>query len=160
MHRSLVVAAMTLALALAAPAASQAAVDTNVRLPVDSFVFVPCANGGAGETVHLTGTVLVLFTTTSTESGQFITIAHFQPQGVSGVGETTGDRYRGTGPGFFLTRANLNLAANEVSTFLTNFRIIGPGAGNNLLIHNLFHLTVNGNGVVTAEVIKSSVECK
>jgi hypothetical protein len=156
MHRILVVAATTLALALAAPAASQAAVTTNVREPLDLIAFVPCANGGAGETVRLSGDLHILFTTTSAPSGRFSTTAHFQPQGVSGVGDTTGARYRGTG----VTRENFNLTVGEVFTFVNNFRIIGQGPGNNLLIHALFHITVNANGVVTAEVDKLSVECR
>lgn len=75
--------AACLILTTAAP--SSAAVTTRVRVPVDSRLFIPCANGGAGEVIHLTGTILGVSTTNGSVEVE---------QGVSGVGETTGLRYR------------------------------------------------------------------
>ena len=43
---------------------------------------------------------------------------------------------------------------------MNNFRIIGQGPGNNFLVHETFHVTINANGVVTATVDNFSVECK
>jgi hypothetical protein len=45
-------------------------------------------------------------------------------------------------------------------TFVNNFRIIGQGPGNNFLVHENFHLTINANGEVTATHDNFSVECK
>jgi hypothetical protein len=153
MHRGIVVATLALALLTAAP--SHAAV-TNERVPLDRFVFVPCANGGAGEFVHLTGTLRSVFSVTENPSGGFQIRSHFNPQGVSGVGEISGAKYQGTG----VTRSNFNLLVGSTSTSVNNFRVIGQGAGNNLLIHSVVHVTVNANGVVTALVDRFSVECK
>src|SRR6266702_4623481 len=74
---------------------AQAAVTTNTKFPINITVFVPCANGG--EDVALSGDLHVLFTTTFDHSGGFHAKFHFQPQGVSGTGLTTGDKYQGTG---------------------------------------------------------------
>jgi hypothetical protein len=41
-----------------------------------------------------------------------------------------------------------------------NFRIIGQGSGNNFLIHENFHVTINPNGTVTAFVDNFSVDCR
>ena len=81
---------------------------------------------------------------------------HFQPQGVSGVGLTTGDKYQATG----VTQDETNVAAGQETTFINNFRLIGQGPGNNLLIHDVFHVTINANGDVTALHDIHSVECK
>jgi hypothetical protein len=45
-------------------------------------------------------------------------------------------------------------------TYVNNFRIIGQGPGNNYLIHNNFHYTINANGELTAWVDNFSAECK
>jgi len=128
----------------------------NVKVPIDIFVFVPCAAGGAGEFVVLNGTLHILFRTTIDSKGGFHTKFHFQPQGVTGTGFTTGDKYQGTG----VTQGTANGKVGFVSTFVNNFKIIGQGPGNNFLIHENFHITVNANGEVTALVDNFSVRCK
>jgi hypothetical protein len=45
-------------------------------------------------------------------------------------------------------------------TFVNNFRIIGQGPGNNFLVHEVFHITFNANGSITAFVDKFSVDCR
>jgi hypothetical protein len=114
--------------------------------PFEQAVSVPCANGGAGEDVLLTGFIHVLITGTLDASGSLHTTTHFQPMGVSGVGLTTGDVYRATG----LTRDQANgLDVPFEETFVNNFRIIGPGKGNNLLIQEIAHVTFDANGQLT-----------
>jgi hypothetical protein len=130
-------------------------VTTNEMIPYQDSVFVPCANDGAGEWVDLSGTLHVLFHTTVHDSA-FHTKAHYQPQGVTGIGRITGDKYQATG----VTQDNYNGNVGTQHTFVNNFRIIGQGSGNNLLVHQLVHMTVNANGEVTASVDNLSVECK
>ena len=81
---------------------------------------------------------------------------HDNPQGVSGTGLTTGDRYQATG----LTRFGLNSTGPLEVTLVNNFRVIGQGPRNNLLVHDNFHITVNTNGEVTASHDNFRVECK
>ena len=141
----------------AAPALAKATTFTdNVQVPINISVFVPCAAGGAGEVVDLSGTLHVLFHTTIDDSGGFHSKFHFQPQGVSGTGLTTGDKYQGTG----VTQGTFNCKVGFESTFVNNFKIIGQGPGNNFLVHENFHVTVNANGEVTAFVDNFSIECK
>lgn len=128
----------------------------NVKVPINISVFVPCAAGGAGEVVNLSGTLHVLFHTTIDASGGFHSTFLSQPQGVSGTGLTTGDKYQGTGE----SQSTFNGKVGFESTFVSNFKIIGQGPGNNFLVHENFHVTVNPNGEVTAFVDNFSVECK
>src|SRR5215467_3765370 len=46
------------------------------------------------------------------------------------------------------------------TTLVNNFRIIGQGTGNNFLVHETFHITVNADGTMTAFVDNFSVDCK
>lgn len=137
---------------------ANAAKDVNVKTNINLAVFVPCAAGGAGEVVDLSGPLHVLFTFTingNNVSGIF----HFQPQGISGTGETTRDKYQGTGVTQQSFKTSLqNGQANFTS--VNNFRIIGQGPGNNYLVHENMHVTINANGTLTVFHDNFSVACK
>jgi hypothetical protein len=162
MRRLFGVAVLSGVAILVLSATAQAAVETNISVPIAGLQpaqFIPCANGGAGEYVDFTGGnlhILLTYTqTANTVSGKF----QFQPEGVTAVGETTGDTYQGTGvtQGTF-TATFVKGAAT--STFVNNFRIIGPGPGNNYLEFEVAHVTFNANGTVTADFDRLSVSCK
>ena len=93
--------------------------------PLDQLVFIPCANGGVGEDVELTGGLHVLVHTTLTSDSNFVFKEHFQPQGVTGIGSVTGDTYHGTGVSQDLTH---NGHVGQTFTLINNFRIIGQKA--------------------------------
>jgi hypothetical protein len=137
---------------------ANAAVQENDTTEINLTVFIPCAAGGTGETVDLTGTLHTLITFTidgNTVSGFF----HFQPQGISGTGETTGAKYQATGVTQESFKNSLqNGQANE--TFVNNFRIIGQGPGNNFLVHETLHFTINADGAVTVSHDNFSADCK
>jgi hypothetical protein len=144
-----------------APVSAQAVTETtSLSIPLDQVAFVPCANGGAGEFVQLSGELHVLFHVSISDSGQLTIKEHFQPQGATGVGLTTGDTYQATGVTQGITTVDTVDGFPFETTFVNNFRIIGHGLDNNLLVHTTFHVTVNANGEVTAEVVNTSVECR
>ena len=129
----------------------------NITIPIDLIVFVPCANGGAGEPIEVSGPLHVLTQVTISSSGNASFYSHFQPQGVTGSGFVTGAKYQGTGITQF--KDNFN-GLPAISTFVDNFYMIGQGPGNNFKVHETFHFTVNANGVVTATVDNFFVTCK
>jgi hypothetical protein len=137
---------------------ANAAVQQNDTTEINLSVFIPCAAGGAGETVDLTGPLHTLITFTingNNVSGFF----QFQPQGISGTGETTGAKYQATG----ITQESFknSLQNGQVNeTFVNNFRIIGQGPGNNFLVHETLHFTINANGAVTVSHDNFSADCK
>ena len=138
------------------PAMAAVATTSNAFVTVAISVFVPCANGGAGETVTLTGNLHFQSHTTFDARGGLHTKIHTQPQGLSGTGEVTGDKYQGTG----VTQDRINVTAGVTFTLVNNFRIIGQGPGNNFLVHNNAHITINANGDITADVDNFRAECK
>lgn len=150
-------AAAAVALAGAAAAGAQATtVTTNEQIPIAISVFVPCANGGVGELVELSGTLHVLTHVTIDDQGGLHVKQHFQPRGVSGTGLTSGDTYHGTG----VTQSTFNATAGFEETSINNFRVIGQGPDNNFLVHSTFHVTVTPNGDVTSTVGNFSAECR
>lgn len=129
----------------------------NISLPTDLYVWVPCALGGQGETLYLTGDLHILTHLTLSASGAYRYDSQYQPQGMNGVGLTSGTKYQATG----LTRDSGNGGALPYAfTYINNFRMIGQGAGSNYLVHENIHVTVNPNGELTAYVDNYSVDCK
>jgi hypothetical protein len=127
----------------------------NVRVPIDLLVFVPCAAQGAGEFIQMSGNLHVIFTTMIDDQGGFHTKFHNQPQGVSGTGLITGDKYNAVGE----TQGTFNGKVGSEQTFVNNFKIVGQGPGNNFMIHETFHITVNANGILTVFLDKTSIVC-
>jgi hypothetical protein len=133
--------------------------EQNVRIPYAFQGYVPCAAGGAGEVIEVSGTLHVREHTTYDSNGGVHTMALAHPQGVSGVGLTTGDKYHATG--MTMERYNASLAREGSQyTLLNNFRLIGQGKGNNYLVHQNIHVTVNANGEVTADVDNVTFDCR
>lgn len=137
---------------------ANAAVQVNDTTEISLSVFIPCAAGGAGETVDLSGPLHTLVSSTingNNVSGYF----HFQPQGISGIGDSTGSKYHATG----VTSESFNNSLQNGQanlTFVNNFRIIGQGPNNNYLVHETMHVTINADGTATVFHDNFSVECK
>lgn len=132
---------------------------SNIEVLIDMTEFVPCALGGEGELVDLSGRLHILEHTTTDNNGGVHVVLHYQPKGVKGTGQESGDTYQGTG----VTKTSTNVTGAGLPyefTDVTNFRIIGPGPGNNSLVHVTIHFTINANGETTADVVNAKVECK
>jgi hypothetical protein len=74
------------------------------------------------------------------------------------VGAVTGDAYRVAG----VTQGTFHESLDGdqfARTYVNSFQLIGPGSSNNLLVHEIAHLTINANGEVTAEHDELSIEC-
>jgi hypothetical protein len=158
MRRILVLAGACVVGALASATVAQAAVIIKTSTPLDLSVFVPCANGGAGEIVDLSGRLHTVNSLTI-NGNNFSVKDHSQPQGVSGTGETTGAKYQGTG----VTQDQFGgsfVNGQFHETNINRFDIIGQGPGNNLSIHETAHFTVNANGTLTVVFDKFSADCR
>ena len=129
----------------------------NESIPIDLIVFVSCANGGAGELIFMSGDLHILTHYTLSNSGNYHVKQHFQPQGISGYGEVTGDKYQATG--VTQEEFNTNGPLPITDSFVNNFRMIGQGPNNNYQVHQNMHVTINANGVLTSFVDNSSVDC-
>ncbi len=158
MHRIVGIIALCSAASLAVVGSAHSAVQVNSKDPIQLQVFVPCANNGAGELVDLSGDLHTLISATingNKASGS----EDFQPQGINGVGETTGAKYHAVGG----TRTSFDVSLQNGQgnqTFVNTFDIIGQGPGNNLKVQEVAHVTFNADGTITVLFDKLSVTCK
>ena len=155
--RSLAAAVLvTAAATLGAGGADAAATTTTVteRVPTAITAFVPCANAGGGESVTLTGQLLVQTTYTLSAAGNYLITSQNNPQGISGVGVTTGTRYLGTG----MTHSTIRYYPGQIQTYVNRFHIVAPAA-ESLYVKQTFHFTVTPAGTLTTVVDNLSVEC-
>jgi len=148
--------ALILTLGIGQAEAKATAVTTNFSEDTQILVYIPCALGGTGEFVLLSGPLHILFSTTVDNNGGFKSKYHFQPQGISGTGEISGDHYQATG----VTQETIVGRVGFEDTYVNNFKIVGQGPGNNYMVHENLHITVNPNGTLTAFVDNFSVDCK
>jgi hypothetical protein len=129
---------------------------SNEKQYVDEIIFIPCANNGAGENVELKGTIHILIHTTL-NGNNFKAKYHVQPQGISGVGLTTGIRYHGSGVTQQEIRGSLK-DQQHTETNINNFKIVGAGV--NYKVHDNVHITVNADGETIAYFDNFSSDCK
>jgi hypothetical protein len=121
---------------------------TSTTIPLDAIRSGDCT----GEDVELSGTIHLVSQTQSDGSE----VGHFNFQGVSGVGLTSGTTYRASA----VDHVRLGAPFPSDIHSVRSLRLISPGPEDNLLIKFLFHITVNANGEITAEVEDVNSECK
>lgn len=139
---------------------ASAEVTTNAKYPIEITDYVACPNNVDGELVALSGDIHQLFIVNISSANKVTMKSHFNPQGVSGVGQTTGDSYRGTGVTSSMCTFDGNIGFPYTFTYVNNFRLIGQGSGANYTVHMNTHLTINANGIVTATVDNARIDCK
>ena len=154
-----VIAASLLIMALtAAPALGQ--VTTNESFPIAVVAFVPCAAGGAGEEVVVSGTAHVVIEETIVSSGGTHFFLHVNYQGLTGVGES-GTVYRGIGTeSESFHNFEPFVGAPYGLTTTRNLQFLGRGPNNNFIVHGVSHVTINANDEVTSSFDVQRIECK
>ncbi len=138
---------------LLALAPSQVQAQTNsVSVPYNAVVFNPCS----GNLVVLSGTLNFRTHVTVDANGGVHNKFQFQLRNVKGMDLTTGDKYVGTG----VTQQTQNITSGAGNvTFVNITNLIGQGKAPNMILTQEVHATVNANGVVTANVVHSSLSC-
>lgn len=91
------------------------------------------------------------------DNGGTHSLAHFQPQGITGVGLTTGIIYRATGSNQMMENIGGD-GTPQTSTLQGMFNIVGKN-GDNLLCRVIAHMTIDNNGNLTADVEILSEGC-
>ena len=124
-------------------------------IPYSLNQFVPCANGGAGESVQLEGTLRLMGHITEA-GGMFFFHYYAQPYNVSGYGVITGDRYHLVGHSF--GRISVSVSATDTNT--SSFQVIGDGPDNNFTAHSTWHFVFTPQGELTASVDNYRIECR
>jgi hypothetical protein len=142
-----VIMPVVVALVIASPASAATTTET---FPFETTI-TDCGN-----TVHISGQLLAIFTVTQTPSGGFLFAAHFVPQGIKGTDEF-GRLYIGTG----LTRdiSVITPAGGATFTFVNRFHIVGTMGAPTFYVKETIHFTVTPSGEVVADIDNFSAEC-
>jgi hypothetical protein len=129
--------------------------------PVDAQVFLSCANDGAGEVLHNTGTVLETFHITQSASGQ--TVVQFRLQGINviGIGLTSGKTYNLVGGPFPHQWGTSLFDDSGQTTFAETVTsiVVERGGGQVGTARYVLHVTVNANGDVVSTVDHFDATC-
>jgi hypothetical protein len=155
--RYVLAVALTLITLLAAVGPASAAaqpVISNYWIDLSGGSLNPCTN----EWVEMTGSVHIVYSVVEHQTGDY-TLTEHSNMIVSGVGQTTGANY--------LFRA----ASNEHSTVafdgapfvytdIYRYQSVTPGAFNNDVYWQSYHITVNADGTVSSELDDSGWECR
>ena len=157
MQRILLVLAIGAFTTLATATASRAEIVTNTRIPFTDFIgFVPCANGGAGEFIVGAGGELHILIAL-TENGNAVS----RERALSTAGrDRSGLEHRRhlSRNGCDAEPVHIHKRPNgHVRQQLPPDR---ARTGNNFLVHETFHFTVNANGDTTVVHDNFSIECK
>lgn len=154
-------AVMLLTCSLSSTVFSQASTTTiEDFVPFVDTVLVPCANGGAGELVQVSGTLRRQTHFTINEN-RVNTKFHVQLLEARGVGLLTGDVYQAVRVTNIIQNfANFATGGPfSLSTTAHVFMLIGQGPENNFRAHRNSHRTINANGELTSTVGHISIDC-
>ena len=121
----------------------------NFTVPFVYSDFVPCT----GETVDFEGMIHVHGSTTITPNGSAHVNYHENLQGVSGIGQTTGNSYNYVGA----FHQNFNVNVGETFSESFNAKVVSNGTQMNHK-HN-YHFTVNANGDVVVDFQTHGFTC-
>ena len=156
-YKAIAALALLLAAVLATPTLG-ATYTQESTMPIAFTATDPCT----GEPAGLSGHVHMGFHLTSDESGGYHTEFLTELQGVTGRGLLTGTQY--------VAASETDSAENYVfpgfeTTFLQTyvFDRVGADGGalpDDLLLHLLFHVTVNNDGTVTVQNFDVRAECR
>jgi hypothetical protein len=121
------------------------AAHTTERFTEPFDTIVSASDGCTGEDVHVFGPVDGIIQTTTDGRGGFHFEAHFTPH-LSAIGLSSGLEYHAQGPARVVT---FDGPLPSVVSLTDVIRLISPGSGDNLVLTELMHVTVDANGSTT-----------
>jgi len=129
--------------------------DITSVVPMDRIYYVSCANGGDGEEVAVSGNLNVVMKLITNENRVTFTY-HINPQGLTGLGLTTGERFVASG-GSNGTQSGVLENGQFTTTFTEQLRIVGASA--TFLVRYKFHVTITPDGVYTVSTSEEQSAC-
>jgi hypothetical protein len=146
--------ASVIALGLAGEANASGTTFTQA-VPLSLTAFVSCGNAGVGESVQLSGSLQIVSSLTLDSAGGFHLYSHVNPQGVSGIGLSSGATYRGTG----VTLTHLNLYPGIEAVSVNDFLLVGTAGAPSLRVHEDIAFVVDARGSLTATIDNLRLTC-
>jgi hypothetical protein len=111
---------------------------TNVSRSIDQYVWVSCANGGAGETVRVTGDLRYDLNRRQDSSGVFHLSIKSNTSGLTAVGLTSGTFFRGLMTEHITSRAEDYLNMDVRTADIIRFVATGSRDSYSLMVNSRF----------------------
>jgi len=111
------------------------------RRTIDQYVWVSCTNGGAGETIRVTGELRYDVQSSKDSSGVYHLSIKSNTSGLTGVGQTTGAFFRGVMTERVNSRAEDYL--NTDVRIADMIRFVAPGSGESYSLIATSHFIVD-----------------
>lgn len=111
---------------------------TTIGRTIDQYVWYSCGNGGAGETIHVTGQLRYDFQSIKDSSGVYHLSIKSNTIGITGVGLTTGAFFRGLMTERVNARADDNLSEDVRAADIIRFVAPGSGDSFSLMVSSRF----------------------
>lgn len=125
----------------------------DTRIPISEIIYGSCPGD---EPIAVNGEMHLLTAVTLDGNGGWHGIFHWNTQGLSGTGLTSGAKYQ------YINAGNLSEHYGSVGYEYTEagmFQVVGQGPDTNEVFYVLVHATVNANGTVTANVYNVYMTC-
>ena len=137
-----------------------AVVRTRTRqvFPLEAPLINTCSNGGVGESIRLSGFIVLTIQTVSQSSGKSVEILHVNTQGVHGVGLTSGIQYQVMEHQTTVTHIGADGSLRIMFVFV--LRTIGAGRGGNELLTSRFQLIIAADGTPNLLFDKTDSACR
>jgi hypothetical protein len=114
---------------------------TTTSRSVDQYVWISCGNGGAGETLHVTGQLRYNVESTKDSSGVYHLNVKSNTSGLTAIGLTSGSFFRGLMTERINSRAedylNMNVRTADI------LRFVAPTSGTSLSLMVSSHFVVD-----------------
>jgi hypothetical protein len=127
----------------------------SVAVPFEATVFVPCANGGVGENVALSGTMNFVYQMTWTNNN-FSMVFHDNSYGVTGLGLSSGETFAASS-GTQGTAVGSWENSQWIGTGTRHLRIVGSNS--TFSVDYNYRLIVTPDGNVTVSVWDQTSNC-
>lgn len=124
-------------------------------VPFETTVFVPCANGGVGEDVKLTGFTNFIYGLTWTDHG-FKVLYHDNVHQVTGVGLSSGESFVASG-GTNGSALGIWYSSQWVATTIRQMKIVGQNT--RFTVSYKYHITITNDGNVTVNSTEQTANC-
>ena len=126
-----------------APASARRAISpgsgvATVARAIDQYVWYSCGNDGAGETIHVTGELRYDFQSIKDSSGVYHLSIKSNTLGVTGVGLTSGEFFRGLMTERVNAREDDNLSQDIRAADIIRFVALGSGDSFSLMVSSRF----------------------
>ena len=136
-------------------ASSTLSKDGTTAIPFEKIVFVPCANGGNGEEVKLTGTSKIVYQINWNDRGSHM-VYHESFHGVAGIGLTSNESFTASGKTEGVVSGSWE-NSHFVRTMVQEIKINGQNT--KFTVRYNLHITINPDGSVSFKRESETADC-